>query len=635
MYKHRLKIILTCVAVMLLILVVRMWQLQIVQGADYRQAARDMLDRSRWPGAVRGQITDRNGLFLAMNEVTYDFCLHYRFLTQDPEWIESQQRQIARTQRVSEERAREIYQRREANTWRIAEALAAREGADLPASVQRVIRRVRLIRRQVGGDVAEQFQVHPVVAGLARPIYIDMESTIGAEVVPSLKRRYPHGEAACHIIGWMGQVTDAEREYMTDVPPGSDVGKRGIERMCEELLRGQRGYQRTERVDGREMVLENEPAEPGRDIHLTIDINLQSDIEQLFRRMAGMRNGSAVVLSVQTGEVLAMVSIPTYDLNTVRRHYADLSGDQAELPLLSRAVTRYYPPGSIAKPVTALAGLTYGTIDLNTIYTCRGYLHTPEAFRCWIYSRGGSHGPLDVQGAIKNSCNVFFYNVGQGLGLDREREWFGRFGFGERPGTGLPEEMPGAVAVGEHPVGPGMSRLLAIGQGPFDATPLQCANAMATIARGGVFLSPIIALEGAPSQLRRDLGIAPEHMSVVQKGLYEVCNSPGGTAYRPFHLGSPQDTEFRPLEVVVAGKTGTAQVAPQRVDSNEDGVINSDDEIIRRGDMAWFTGFAPWDEPQIAVAVVVEYVTDGGGSTYAAPIGREIIRLCRQYGYVR
>ena len=615
------------VAAALLVLTWRVAQLQIVQGQAYRQAARDMLDRSTSRETVRGDITDRNGQFLATSDESFSLYLDYRLLTAEPKWVRSQRRDIARTEGVSDERAAEIYLRREANTWRIAQYLADQQGVDLARSVQAIVRRVRRIRRNVGTTVREEEQTHAVVTGLPNRIYIDADTTIGAEVKPSLKRRYPYGDVACHIIGMVGQVTAEELERMGDVQGGDEVGKRGVEKMCEDLLRGRRGRLRTERVSDGRIVLEDVPAVPGRDIHLTIDIALQRDIEELFRAMAGQRNGAAVVIDVRTGEILAMVSVPTYDLNTFGEDFAGLVGDDLDLPLLHRAVTRNYPPGSVVKPVVALAGLTERAIDHGTTYTCQGYLHNPSAFRCWIYG-SGSHGPLAVQGAIKNSCNVFFYQVGEELGLDRELYWFDQFGYGRLPGTGLPEEKAGSVAAGELPPGAGTVRQLAIGQGPFDATPLQSANAMATIARGGVFLSPTIVLEGGPSRVERDLGIPSQHVAIVHRGMYEVCNAQGGTAYTPFHMGAP-------LGVEVCGKTGTAQVSPQRVDSNENGRIDSEDEIVRRGDMAWFGGFAPYDDPQVAIAVVVEYVVGGGGSKFAAPIGREIFRLCRQYGYVR
>jgi len=634
MYKNRLRMLLIGVVIAMIVLTWRMFQLQVLQGHSFREAAIDLLDSTHRLATVRGHITDRNGLFLAMNEVNYSFCLDYRFLTNDPDWVRKQKDLIKTTRNVNDADAADIYQTREDNTLRIAEHLAAQYGVNLADAEQKIVRRVQAIRQQIGGPAREEREMRPLIGGMRRPIYIDLDKTIGAEIRPSLIRRYPYGQTACHIIGMVGQVSPEELERM-DVPSDSLVGKRGVELMCEEMLRGKQGYQTTDRMGEKVVVLEDVPPVPGQDIHLTIDINLQKDIEQLFTAMAKGRNGAAVVISVRTGEVLAMASVPTYDLNTFNADFSMLVADDVDLPLLHRAVTRYYPPGSIAKPVTALAGLTDGVISPDTIFTCQGYLHSPSAFRCWIYGQGGSHGPLDLVGALKNSCNVYFYNVGERLGIDREREWFHRFGFGLLSGTGLPEEKPGSVASGPQPQGPGTARQLAIGQGPFDATPLQSANAIATIARGGVFLSPIIALEGGPTQTRRDLNIPARYIQAVQQGMYEVCNSPGGTAYKPFHLGSPGDVDFRPLDTIVCGKTGTSQTAPQRVDSNQNGRIDGDDEIIRRGDMAWFDGFAPREQPQVAVAVVVEYVTDGGGSTYAAPIGREIIRLCKQYGYIR
>ncbi len=629
MYKFRLKVLMIAMAAATLALAGRVAHLQIVQGYSHRLAAVDMLDRTTTPETMRGKITDRNGQFLAMDEVRYDFRLDYRLLTAEPKWIRAQERLIARNEGVGKERAKEIYRRRQANTWRIAQQLADEQGVDLAKAVQTIIRRVQKIRRIVGAKVAEELERHPVVAGMERLVFVDTNSTVGAEIVPTLSRRYPFGESACHIIGRLGRATVAERARLgDDLREGDRVGQRGVERMSEQILRGRRGYLRTERVsDGRE-VLEDIPPVAGRDVHLTIDIGLQRDIERVFGAMAGVRNGSAVVISVESGQVLAMVSLPTYDPNKFAEQFASLRDDELNLPLRHRAVTQYYPPGSIAKPMTALAGLTEGVIGLDTQFTCRGYLHTPSAFRCWIYSRGGSHGPLAVQGALKNSCNIFFYNVGEDLGLNRVQYWFGQFGYGQLPGTGLPEEKPGSVAAGERPVGPGMVRQLAIGQGAFNSTPLQNANAMATIARRGIFLSPRIVLEGGPQQIRRDLDVPSQYIDVVHRGMYDVCNSSGGTAYRPFHTG-------RPLGFQVCGKTGTAQTAPQRVDSNDNGRIDGEDDIVRTGDMAWFAGFAPYGDPQVAIAVVVEYVTGGGGSTYAAPIGREIFRLCKQYGYVK
>ena len=172
---------------------------------------------------------------------------------------------------------------------------------------------------------------------------------------------------------------------------------------------------------------------------------------------------------------------------------------------------------------------------------------------------------------------------------------------------------------------------MAVGQGLLTATPLHLANAIGTIARDGVFLTPTVALEGGPKQIRRDLPVIPSHMRAVKEGMYRVVNARQGTAWKYFH--GPGTTPIPGVEI--CGKTGTATTAPQRIDSNKNGRIDRGDRVVRSGDTAWFVGFAPHDNPRIALAVTVEYVTTGGGGSNAGPIGREIVRLCQEMGYLR
>ncbi|MHC4561835.1 MAG: peptidoglycan D,D-transpeptidase FtsI family protein [Planctomycetota bacterium] len=637
-----MKIMMAVAGAMLAVMALQLWRLQVVQGDYYRQKAAERVEDTDILPTMRGKILDRNGIFLAVNRPSYSLCLDYGLLAEDEAWTKARHREIERTQGVSPDRAKEIFDRRMDHTLKLTRRLAKEYDVDLPAAVAEIRDRIERLHERYG-VVQEERKAHAVVTGLPEPI--SLAETVGAVIEPSMTRQYPRGDVACHIIGITGRVT-AEHLERHNYRPGEaseldrdrlnyegddSIGVSGVELMCEKKLRGLRGYRRTKRTADGKLLLEEDPAVHGSDIHLTIDAALQERLAGLFANMAGGHNGSIVVLSVETGEILAMVSIPTYDLNQYRQDYTYLAAEEVDLPLHHRAVSTLYPPGSTAKPLAALAALAERDIDLETTFFCRGYLHSPDAFRCWIWRHGTGHGELQVVGAMKHSCNVFLYNVGQGLGVPRLHRWYKSFGFTDPPGTGLPEERSGKVTTRRSM---GTSRFLAIGQGPMAVTPLHVANAMATIARNGRFISPVLAVDGGPRQTERTLRIPSEAVSAIQEGMYQVVNSPGGTAYKYFHGQAPSDVPYEPLSVAICGKTGTAQAAPQRIDSDDDGRITGSDTIVRRGDMAWFAGFAPRTNPKIAFAVVVEYVTIGGGASVAGPIGREAVRTCQAHGYL-
>ena len=625
MYKFRMKIFVGVVTALLLVTIGRLGQLQL-RAAEYLRRAEAQLTYTVALSAQRGRVLDRNDTLLARNDLVYSLCLDYRFLVQDPDWIEAQLDRIQRVEREDEARAQEIYRRQVDTTLQMARRLAERQGVDFDATVERIVQRVKRLRQRVGQRVREEEQLHPVVTGLSEKG--STEGTIGVEFRTEIHRAYPLEDVACHIIGVMGRIS-AEKLARHNLPEEADwqmrlahnyepddlLGVEGIERVCEEILRGQRGYRRTRRMAQGPVVIEHVPAQAGQDVQLSIDAGLQAELAAMFQGMAAGHNGSIVVLSVPDGEVLAMVSSPTYDLNTYHRDFTVLNQEAVELPLHHRAISTLYPPGSTVKPLAALGALTDDIITTETTFNCRGYLDTPDSFRCWIHKYGTGHGDLNVIGAMKHSCNVYLYNVGELLGVPAIHYWHTQFGFCDKPGTGLPGEAAGKVndegTVGE-------SRMMAIGQGPVAVTPLHVANAMATIARDGLFLSPVVIRgpgEARPPQIRRQVEIPPWAFEAITEGMYQVVNSPGATAYKYFH--GPGSGTGEPLSVVVCGKTGTAQTPPGR-----------------EGDMAWFAGFAPRENPTIAFAVVVEYVTEGGGASVAGPIAREAIRLCQFYRYV-
>ena len=674
MYKLRIKIFLGLIAAVLLVLVGKMFHLQIIRGHEYRRQAEEAMRKTKILPVMRGQVTDRRGRILAIDEPSFDLCLDYRLITGNPRWIAWQKRRIRRARKAAtavaaQPAAADGYEQRAELTWTVAADLAREANVDLDRRVAQIIRRVQAIRRIVNlrrlerGPVADEEGAHAVVTGLdeatALKLKDRMDKMVGAEVRPSHRRWYPYGRDACHVIGLTGPVSQQEMDRLNlkkdqaewlermrrNYLPVDTIGKTGVEKMCEGRLRGRRGYRRY-RLTGE--TLEEQRSVQGADVHLTLDIVLQRRLAELLETRG--HTGSIVVLTVGTRavpqcDVLALVSVPTYDLNRYRREYRQLVTDTVKLPLMNRAVVQRYQPGSTIKPVVALAALGNGAITLTGTVTCR---RDPAArhFRCWSWPMGFDHGPQNTVEALKHSCNPYFCEVGRRMGIRKLCNWLLMLGFAEPPGTGLPEEHAGTVPTerwmrgkgerwlrrhGRHPqlYHGGDVKNISIGQGLLTATPLHVANAVATVARDGVFLSPRLTLEGGPKQVRRDLPLKPEHLRAVRQGMYQVVNARGGTAYKYFH--GPGAVVVPGIEI--AGKTGTATTAPQRVDSNGNGRIDLGDRIVRTGDTAWFVGFAPYGRPQIAFAVAIEYV-EGGGGRIAGPVAQELVRVCHELGYV-
>ncbi len=650
MYERRLKVFLIVVVVSISVIVGRLAHLQLIQGEQYRRRAGELLIYGNLLPTVRGKILDRRGRVLAYDRPCFDFCLDYRMLkgpgsTVDERkaydrWVRGRVREIRNSEKVSAERAEEIFERRCERTWELSVELTGATRNEIFRTAENAVRRVETIRRGVGGPIREENLSHAVVPGLDEATAVKVRARlgemVGASVRPSHRRWYPRGHDACHVIGLLRPLTgregrQARTTWKSDVSiesklsgnlPGDRVGSVGIERLCEGLLRGSRGYRRGRRTG---QVLDEIQARFGSDVHLTIDIELQKALADILVRLGKL--GAIVVLDVPTGEVLAMASLPTYDLNTYRREYDRLSRDQVRLPLWDRTVSVRYPPGSTVKPLAALTGLSTGAIKPDTHFYCRGYLHNPSAFHCWTWWRNmPGHGSLEVVGALERSCNVFFYNVGEEIRLRRQVEWLGKFGFADKPGTLLPGERRGRLPDPQRVRNPvGEARYLAIGQGEAEVTSMHVANAMATIARDGQFRSPLLVRELKNKQVVRPLPITDEHLRLVREGLYKVVNSPSGTAYK----------HARDSEIKICGKTGTAETHPRRirVDTDGDGRLDRWGPAVCTGDTAWFAGFAPYRNPRIAFVVMVEYSETGGGPT-CGPIGREVVKICRAMGYM-
>lgn len=433
------------------------------------------------------------------------------------------------------------------------------------------------------------------------------------------KRYYPYKSLAAHVIGYLQEISQAEMQNLYQQRQQGDlVGKTGIEREYEERLVGQRG-RILEVVDSvgrrREEISRINPI-PGEDLRLTLDFRLQEKAEELLEG----REGAVVVLKPDTGEILALASFPTFDPNKfINRFTPDewLNLIQSpEFPLENRAIRGLYAPGSIFKLVLALGALDSKLVSEWTTYYCSGSISlygSPRA--CWFK---GGHGSMNLYNGIKNSCNIYFYQVGKTMGVERIAHYARMLGFGKKTEIDLPGEKEGLVPdpewkkrVKAEPWYPGETISVSIGQGPITVTPLQVALYTACIASRGKKVIPYLYQKKTPFQGETDLAtIQPATFEKVIRGMWNSVND-GGTG-----RGSRVDG------FDVCGKTGSTQV----VSSATAKKLGEMSRIVKTH--SWFTGFAPRDNPQIVVTVLVEY--GGMGGATAAPLARELFHLFRE-----
>lgn len=430
-------------------------------------------------------------------------------------------------------------------------------------------------------------------------------------------RLYRHGPQTAHVLGYLGEVTQSEVERSDgSYAVGDLVGKRGIEQVFDKVLRGRDG-ERVVVVDSRGKLLDEygrTPVEAGRPLHLTLDLDLQQEAIRQFEGADAV--GSVVALDPRNGEILALVSAPSYDPNLFARRLGQqewnaLIGAPHD-PMRDRAIQNTYSPGSVFKIMMAAAGLAEGIVNESDSVWCDGsasiYGHR---FRCW--SKGG-HGRVDLHSALAHSCDVYFYHLGQRLGIERIARYSRMFGLGSKTGIELRGENAGLVpdsawslAKRKHPWFLGETISVAIGQGPVLTSPLQIAAVTALIANGGRPVRPHL-IQGeefeAPEADRPP--IPPRALEAVREGMDGVVNDPGGTA-----------RTARLPNVRVAGKTGTVQVIGQASRTNPNSLP------FRFRDHGWFTSFAPVDHPEIVVVAFVEH--GGSGSKAAAPIAKAVL----------
>jgi penicillin-binding protein 2 len=447
---------------------------------------------------------------------------------------------------------------------------------------------------------------------------------VSLQVFP--QRHYIYGQLGSHLLGYVGEVTVKDLARLPDYRMGDEIGKFGLERSWEDILRGDSGGQEIE-VDavGRRLRLLREiPEKPGDSIIMTIDFDLQRVAEEAI----GDRAGALVALDPNTGYVLALASHPAFDPNVFAGgisavEWRALTTDPSH-PLQDRATQGTYPPGSTFKIVDSIAALSARTLTTRTAYYCPGGMYFGgREYRCW---RKQGHGTISVHRAIVESCDVFFYNVGQHLGIDRLAAWAHALGLGQKTGIELDHEKSGVIPSSQWKWRryrerwyPAETLSVAIGQGYVAITPLQLAELAAEIGNGGTFYQPqfvkeIDSIDGTPVKvfppvIRSRVHIDQSVLDEVRAGMVGVVNAADGTAH-----GARLD------DVIVAGKTGTAQVIKEaqgvRVKENQG------PEKYR--DHGWFMAFAPVDHPRIAVACIIEHGGHGGSS--AGPVVKAVMQ---------
>jgi penicillin-binding protein 2 len=431
------------------------------------------------------------------------------------------------------------------------------------------------------------------------------------EVVHVQHRLYPRDGLAAHVIGYVGEVSEAELSTpeFANFHQGDVIGKDGIERQYNDQLMGVDGQLRVE-VDsfGNERhVLDDKEAIPGKNLQLTIDLDLQAVAELTLEN----RRGAVVALDPRTGEVLAMVSRPAFDPNLfagrIRSKDWKVLLDNPDHPLLNRAIQAQLAPGSTFKPIMALAGLETGVIDDNFHISCPGGASFyGRFFKCW-----GRHGTVGVHEGLVHSCDTFFYNVANRMDIDDIAHYAEMVGYGHKTGIDLPHEAEGVVPSRRWKIRnfrekwyPGENISVGIGQGATTVTPLQMAAAIGGIAIGGMWFQPHMIAEARLLPTRRgDVNL--ENIQKVISGMFGVVNEPGGTGGRARLPG-----------IEVCGKTGTAQLA-----SND--LLKGTSYGLTHKDNAWFVGFAPRDNPEIVVAALFE---SGEHGQLAAPIVRDVLK---------
>jgi penicillin-binding protein 2 len=643
--KSRLALYRAIIILAFLALIVQLWRLQTVQGDYYREAADVNRFRLEQNPAPRGVIYDRRGHLLARNMPQITVSIIPAYLPEDEE-------------------------ERRAMLFELADLIEMPMTSPPPSRTPRgrVLPEMEEAGEPEPGilDILEEaqqapYRPTPLKSGISRQVALILEEEHldwpGVLVQTEAVREYIYGPLTSHLLGYIGPIPEEQAQAYEEQgydPNRHLVGLTGVEYTFEQELRGQDGHKLVEvDVAGREVqtVGESEAVVPGHNLRLTLDLDLQRAVEEILTQHLKnlyKKQGVAVAINPQTGEILAMVSLPTYDNNEftggISPEILQALQEDPNRPLVNHAISGQFPPGSTYKIIVATGALEEEVITTETRLYCGGILWLPnrfypedpslaQPFYCWIHhDYHGSHGSMGVVAALGQSCDIFFYQAGggyrdsfAGLGEERIGYYAELFGMGARTGIDLPGEAPGLVPTARwkrvnysESWVTGDTYNMAIGQGFVLATPLQVLNSAATIANGGTVYRPQIVreiLDGegniiqafAPDVIRQ-LPVSQENINTVRQGMRAAVAGAGATAWAIDVPG-----------VAVAGKTGTAEFF---IDRNKDGIPDRD----REGNMpthAWFTAFAPYQDPEIALVV---FVFGGGeGSGTAVPIANDIL----------
>lgn len=661
------------VIVISVIFIATLFNLQIVNGENYREQSEKRMLRTKNITAPRGEIYDRNGVILATNKLSYDVELYkVRVSTKE------QNDGILRLVEILNENSDKVYSTfpvnddlngfnfentEEEQKWKKEMKLDSTltfdqvidkyiEKYELQDYSDNRLNQIKMIEIKYEANLNGYSLFNS--ATIAKDISQKSVAKIGEEkykiygisIVSVPKRYYPNGNLLSHTIGYVSKISSTEYEKKKEqgYNVNSVIGKAGIEQSFEKYLRGNDGVikEETDTLGNVSSQTETTEAKSGDNVTLTIDYRLQKVAEEsLLNTINGLQNGTlvgkkfsdanagaVVVLDVDSGEVLASASYPTYDINSLIggisiKDWNALQNNSLH-PMVNRVVSGIYSPGSTFKMLVGMAGLMNGKITVDEKYYDPGIYPYGYHPKCWLYTdRHMTHGWINIEGAIKGSCNCYFYEVGRRIGISEIVKYAKLFGLGQKTGIELSGEAAGTIAGADDKSEDGLKSpwylgdtlSAAIGQSGSSYTPIQLANYIATIANGGK-LNKVSLIKSVDNEVagtsesladinkytseytgvnfeEKDLNINSEYIDAIKKGMLSVTSETGGTSY----------IVFKNSDIQVAGKTGTAQVP----NGNNNGI---------------FVGFAPYDNPKIAVVAVIEH---GGEGTYTANVVKPIM----------
>ncbi|ECR2908579.1 penicillin-binding protein 2 [Campylobacter jejuni] len=600
----RMRLVVGFILLFFIFLLSRVYYLSIKSNVYYEELAKQNAIKTEFLPPVRGQITDRNGTLLAINDLGFSISIKpYLSIKKSNKGI------------LDKELSELTNLFPDLNASKLAE----------------IYKRNDSYYNQDFIKVVDFIPYDEII-----PHYSELNLNKTIKIDPVVKRKYPFGKLASHIIGYVGKANLQDVQENEIAKLSNYTGKSGIERYYNDILQGEKGT-RVYKVNALNQEVEQLSYTPAmsNDIELTIDIELQSYLTSLFEGNAG----AAIIMNVNDGSILAAGSFPEYDLNPFVtgisfKDWDELS-NSLEHPFTNKLINGYYPPGSVVKMGVGLSFLNSKNISPSTQYVCNGSIELGgRFFRCW--NRSG-HGPVDLKHAIKYSCDVYFYNGSLQVGIDQISETLSRIGFGAKTGVDLPSEFVGTLPSKEWKMQryrqswfQGDTLNTAIGQGNFLATPMQIARYTAQIAKGGEviphFLKSIennnTTIENQMDENKKEIFTLFEksQLPYIRDAMYAVANEQGGTSYRYLHN----------LDVKVAAKTGTAQVVGfSQTDKNR--VDEKQFEYYTRSH-AWLTSYAPYSKPKYVVTVLLEH---GGRNITSEATVAKIYQKMIDLGYFK